>query len=102
MQSQDIFSILLEQKLEDVVLIFSLISIIIVSIYISFSKRLTYSVAGFALVGILLGMVSIALGSPLLGAIQVLIYSGTISILMLAIISLTRGDELEPEKKRSS
>lgn len=66
--------------------------LILTVLFMAFTKKLTYAVGAFALYGVLLGVIFMFLGTPLLAAVQVLVFSGTISVLMLAIISLERGD----------
>ncbi len=90
----DVLSQLLGINITEVSLYLYLILLVVVAVYIAESKKLTYSIGAFAIYGIVIGLIFIALGSPLLAAIQVLVFSGTISILMLAIISLGRGEEI--------
>ncbi len=66
--------------------------LILTVLFMAFTKKLTHAVGAFALYGVLLGVIFMFLGTPLLAAVQVLVFSGTISVLMLAIISLERGD----------
>ncbi len=79
----------------DIFLAILIVLLIMTAIFMSLHEKLTYAVGAFAVYGVLIGVTFMVLGSPLLAAIQVLVFSGTISVLMLAIISLERGDLVE-------
>ncbi len=83
----------------DLVMAILVAILVLLVLYMAFTKKLTYAVGAFALYGVMIGVIFMILGSSLLAAVQVLVFSGTISVLMLAIISLERGDIVE--KKQS-
>jgi NADH-quinone oxidoreductase subunit J len=58
-------------------------------------KRLVYAAVSLALMSISIALIFFLLTAPLVGVLQLLIYAGAITILFLATISLTRGEEEE-------
>jgi NADH-quinone oxidoreductase subunit J len=59
------------------------------------SKRLVYAAVSLALMSISIALIYFLLYAPYVGVLQLLIYAGAITILFLATISLTRGEEEE-------
>ena len=59
------------------------------------SKRLVYAAVSLALMSISIALIYFLLSAPYVGVLQLLIYAGAITILFLATISLTRGEEEE-------
>ena len=59
------------------------------------SKRLVYAAVSLALMSISIALIFFLLLAPYVGVLQLLIYAGAITILFLATISLTRGEEEE-------
>jgi NADH-quinone oxidoreductase subunit J len=59
------------------------------------SKRLVYAALSLALMSISIALIYFFLSAPYVGVLQLLIYAGAITILFLATISLTRGEEEE-------
>ena len=58
-------------------------------------KRLVYAAVSLALMSVSIGLIFFLLTAPFVGVLQLLIYAGAITILFLATISLTRGEEEE-------
>jgi NADH-quinone oxidoreductase subunit J len=58
-------------------------------------KRLVYAAVSLALMSISIALIFFLLSAPFVGVLQLLIYAGAITILFLATISLTRGEEEE-------
>jgi NADH-quinone oxidoreductase subunit J len=58
-------------------------------------KRLVYAAISLALMSISIALIFFLLSAPFVGVLQLLIYAGAITILFLATISLTRGEEEE-------
>jgi len=58
-------------------------------------KRLVYAAVSLALMSISIALIFFLLSAPLVGVLQLLIYAGAITILFLATISLTKGEEEE-------
>jgi NADH-quinone oxidoreductase subunit J len=58
-------------------------------------KRLVYAAVSLALMSVTIALVFFLLTAPYVGLLQLLIYAGAITILFLATISLTRGEEEE-------
>jgi NADH-quinone oxidoreductase subunit J len=58
-------------------------------------KRLVYAAVSLALMSISIALIFFLLLAPFVGVLQLLIYAGAITILFLATISLTRGEEEE-------
>lgn len=58
-------------------------------------KRLVYAAVSLALMSISIALIFFLLSAPFAGVLQLLIYAGAITILFLATISLTRGEEEE-------
>lgn len=58
-------------------------------------KRLVYAAVSLALMSISIALVFFLLTAPFVGLLQLLIYVGAITILFLATISLTKGEEEE-------
>jgi NADH-quinone oxidoreductase subunit J len=59
------------------------------------SKRLVYAAVSLALMSISIALIFFLLSAPYVGVLQLLIYAGAITILFLATISLTKGEEEE-------
>ena len=59
------------------------------------SKRLVYAAVSLALMSISIALIYFLLSAPYVGVLQLLIYAGAITILFLATISLTKGEEEE-------
>ena len=59
------------------------------------SKRLVYAAVSLALMSSSIALIYFLLSAPYVGVIQLLIYAGALTILFLATISLTRGEEEE-------
>jgi uncharacterized MnhB-related membrane protein len=58
-------------------------------------KRLVYAAVSLALMSISIALIFFLLSAPFVGVLQLLIYAGAITILFLATISLTKGEEEE-------
>jgi NADH-quinone oxidoreductase subunit J len=58
-------------------------------------KRLIYAAVSLALMSISIALIFFLLTAPFVGLLQLLIYVGAITILFLATISLTKGEEEE-------
>jgi NADH-quinone oxidoreductase subunit J len=58
-------------------------------------KRLVYAAVSLALMSISIALIFFLLTAPFVGLLQLLIYVGAITILFLATISLTKGEEEE-------
>ncbi|WXG45970.1 MAG: NADH-quinone oxidoreductase subunit J [Candidatus Atabeyarchaeum deiterrae] len=58
-------------------------------------KRLIYAAVSLALMSISIALIFFLLSAPYVGVFQLLIYAGAITILFLATISLTKGEEEE-------
>ena len=58
-------------------------------------KRLIYAAVSLALMSISIALIFFLLAAPFVGLLQLLIYAGAITILFLATISLTKGEEEE-------
>jgi NADH-quinone oxidoreductase subunit J len=56
-------------------------------------KRLVYAAVSLALMSISIALIFFLLTAPFVGLLQLLIYVGAITILFLATISLTKGEE---------
>ena len=59
------------------------------------SKRLVYAAVSLALMSLSIALIFFLLLAPYVAVLQLLIYAGAITILFLATISLTRGEEEE-------
>jgi len=59
------------------------------------SKRLVYAAVSLALMSSSIALIYFLLSAPYVGVLQLLIYAGALTILFLATISLTRGEEEE-------
>ena len=57
------------------------------------AKKLAYAAGYFCIMSILLGALFLILSAPIVAAFQFIIYAGTMTILSLVVISLTRGHE---------
>jgi len=58
-------------------------------------KRLVYAAVSLALMSISIALIFFLLSAPFVGVLQLLIYAGAITVLFLATISLTKGEEEE-------
>ena len=58
-------------------------------------KRLVNAAVSLALMSISIALIFFLLSAPFVGVLQLLIYAGAITILFLATISLTKGEEEE-------
>ncbi|WXG43361.1 MAG: NADH-quinone oxidoreductase subunit J [Promethearchaeati archaeon SRVP18_Atabeyarchaeia-1] len=58
-------------------------------------KRLVYAAVSLALMSVSIALVFFLFTAPYVGLLQLLIYAGAITILFLATISLTKGEEEE-------
>ncbi len=90
-------------EIVDLIVLFAILgAMIIAAILAAELRNLTYSVASFAIMGLMGGFLFMYLNSPYIAAVQVLVYAGVISVLVLAVISLTRGEEDEEEQQETS
>lgn len=73
-----------------------LLVLIVISVIISAeAKKLSYSVGMFTVFSVLLGLLFFTFSAPYVAVFQLAIYAGAVSVLMLVIISLTKGGEEE-------
>ncbi len=80
-------------ELIDIVQLMLIIAILLSALYSIMTKKLAYAVGGFTVMSILLGILFYLLMAPLVAAFQLVIYAGTVTVLMLVVLSLTRGVE---------
>jgi NADH-quinone oxidoreductase subunit J len=83
----DLVSLILEVILLAFVVVFGILAVEF--------KRLVYAAVSLALMSISIALIFFLLTAPLVGLLQLLIYAGAITILFLATISLTKGEEEE-------
>jgi NADH-quinone oxidoreductase subunit J len=88
----------LKRKMDPVTLILEIILLGFIVVFgflaVEF-KRLVYAAVSLALMSISIALVFFLLTAPFVGLLQLLIYVGAITILFLATISLTKGEEEE-------
>ena len=68
-------------------------AIILFAILAVITKKLAYAAGYFCIMSILLGALFLIMSAPIVAAFQFIIYAGTMTILSLVVISLTRGHE---------
>jgi NADH-quinone oxidoreductase subunit J len=83
----DLVTLILEIVLLAFTIVFGVLSVEL--------KRLVYAAVSLALMSISIALIFFLLSAPFVGVLQLLIYAGAITILFLATISLTRGEEEE-------
>lgn len=81
---------LFQATLVILVILFALLSIYI--------KNLSRALFAFVIMSVLLGLLFFTLNAPMIAIVQLMVYAGLVPILLLIVLSLTKGVEESDEE----